>query len=96
MAKNGIIGAIGILKKKFFFGKIGWSLPPESFYVATIQGKEDLNKVLLEFVENGEFLYEEAIKVAKQIMFENSNRQYKLKLTLKQIDNEEYKDVSGE
>ncbi|RIB08283.1 hypothetical protein C2G38_2212060 [Gigaspora rosea] len=60
----------------------------KSLYVATIQGREEL--------KNGEFSYEEAIKVAKQIMFENSNRLYKLKLTLKQIDNEEYKDVSGE
>ncbi|CAG8463378.1 21448_t:CDS:2 [Gigaspora margarita] len=68
---------------------------PESFYVAAIQGREALSKVLLEFVESGEFSYEEAIKVAKQIMFENSNRLYKLKLTPKQIDNEEYKDVSG-
>ncbi|RIB04208.1 hypothetical protein C2G38_2254500 [Gigaspora rosea] len=69
---------------------------PESFYVAAIQGREALSKVLLEFVENGEFSYEEAIKVAKQIMFENSNKLYKLKLTPKQIDNEEYKDVPGE
>ncbi|KAF0526040.1 protein flug [Gigaspora margarita] len=68
---------------------------PESFYVAAIQGRETLSKVLLESVENGEFSYEEAIKVAKQIMFENSNSLYKLNLIPKQIDNEEYKDVSG-
>ncbi|CAG8596907.1 9832_t:CDS:10 [Dentiscutata erythropus] len=68
---------------------------PESFYVAAIQGREALNKVLLESVENGEFSYEETIKVAKQIMFENSNILYKLKLTPKQIDSEEYKDLSG-
>ncbi|CAG8513747.1 21751_t:CDS:2 [Dentiscutata erythropus] len=69
---------------------------PESFYVAAIQGREALSKVLLESVENGEFSYEEAIKVAKQIMFENSNTLYNLKLTPKQIDSEEYKDVPGE
>ncbi|CAG8711918.1 43520_t:CDS:10 [Gigaspora margarita] len=68
---------------------------PESYYVAAIQGRETLSKVLLESVENGEFSYEEAIKVAKQIMFENSNSLYKLNLIPKQIDNEEYKDVSG-
>ncbi|CAG8741363.1 14342_t:CDS:2, partial [Gigaspora rosea] len=68
---------------------------PESFYVAAIQGRETLSKVLLESVENDELSYEEAIKVAKQIMFENSNSLYKLNLTPKQIDNGEYKDVSG-
>ncbi|CAG8438347.1 10813_t:CDS:10 [Dentiscutata heterogama] len=65
---------------------------PETFYVAAIQGRE----VLLESVENGEFSYEETIKIAKEIMFENSNKLYKLKLIPKQIDSEEYKDVSGE
>ncbi|CAG8654323.1 16259_t:CDS:2, partial [Dentiscutata heterogama] len=69
---------------------------PESFYVAAIQGRETLGKVLLDSVENGELSYEETIKIAKQIMFENSNTLYKLNLTPKQTDNEGYKDVSGE
>ncbi|CAG8843729.1 34400_t:CDS:2, partial [Gigaspora margarita] len=65
------------------------SSPSRIFLSATIQGREDISKVLLEFVENSEFSYKKAIKVAKQIMFENSNRLYKLKLTPKQIDNED-------
>ncbi|CAG8560590.1 15458_t:CDS:2, partial [Dentiscutata heterogama] len=77
---------------KILFSTDGHYLP-ESFYVAAIQGREALRKVLLESVENGEFSYEEAIKIAKQIMFENSNTLYKLKLTPKQIIKE---DVSGE
>ncbi|CAG8606218.1 22588_t:CDS:10 [Dentiscutata erythropus] len=80
---------------KILFSTDGHYLP-ESFYVAAIQGREALSKVLLESVENGEFSYEEAIKIVKQIMFENSNTLYKLKLTPKQIDKEEYKDTSGE
>ncbi|CAG8568788.1 15064_t:CDS:10 [Dentiscutata erythropus] len=73
---------------------------PESFYVAAIQGRETLGRVLLDSVENGELSYEETIKIAKQIMFENSNTLYKLNLTPKLTDNEAlfkgYKDVSGE
>ncbi|CAG8752687.1 11655_t:CDS:2, partial [Cetraspora pellucida] len=51
--------------------------------MAVIQGREALGKS----VENGEFSYEETINVAKQIMFENSNVLYKLKLIPKQTDN---------
>ncbi|CAG8533873.1 4964_t:CDS:10, partial [Scutellospora calospora] len=69
---------------------------PESFYVATIQGREALGKVLIESVENEEFSYEEAIKIAKNIMFGNSNTLYKLNLTPKQVDDKECKDISGE
>jgi len=61
---------------------------PESFYVAAIQARETLGKVLLDSVENKDFTIEEAVKIAKQIMFENSNKLYKLNLTPEIISNQ--------
>ncbi|CAG8634076.1 5665_t:CDS:10 [Funneliformis mosseae] len=74
---------------KILFSTDGHYLP-ESFYVATIQVREALGKVLLKAVENEDFTIEEAIKIAKQIMFENSNELYKLNLNPKIISNQEY------
>lgn len=61
---------------------------PESFYVAVIQVRETLGKVLLESVENKDFTIEEAVKIAKQVMFDNSNKLYKLNLVPEIITNQ--------
>jgi hypothetical protein len=61
---------------------------PESFYVAAIQVRETLGKVLLESVENKDFTIEEAVKTAKQVMFDNSNKLYKLNLIPEIITNQ--------
>ncbi|CAI2177969.1 14333_t:CDS:10 [Funneliformis geosporum] len=74
---------------KILFSTDGHYLP-ESFYVAAIQVREALGKVLLKAVGNEDFTIEEAVKIAKQIMFENSNELYKLNLTPKIISNQEY------
>ena len=43
---------------------------------------------MLESVENNDFTMEEAVRIAKQIMFENSNELYKLNLTAEIISNQ--------
>ncbi|CAB4435922.1 unnamed protein product [Rhizophagus irregularis] len=74
---------------KILFSTDGHYLP-ESFYVAVIQVRETLGKVLLESVENKDFTIEEAVKIAKQVMFDNSNKLYKLNLVPEIITNQEH------
>ncbi|CAG8491665.1 5769_t:CDS:10 [Acaulospora morrowiae] len=71
---------------------------PESFYVSVVQSRDVIGKVLLESVDNKDFTVDEAIKIAKQIFFENSNALYKLNLTPKISSNVDYfaYGVSGE
>ncbi|GBC08721.1 hypothetical protein RclHR1_08340007 [Rhizophagus clarus] len=74
---------------KILFSTDGHYLP-ESFYVAAIQVRETLGKVLLESVENKDFTIEEALKIAKQVMFNNSNKLYKLNLIPEIITSQEH------
>ncbi|CAH1763063.1 11799_t:CDS:10 [Entrophospora sp. SA101] len=56
---------------------------PETYYLATVQTKEILSKVLTEFVDSEYLNVDEALNIIKNILFENSNKLYKLNLTLK-------------
>ncbi|RHZ52886.1 hypothetical protein Glove_456g18 [Diversispora epigaea] len=74
---------------KILFSSDG-HIHPESFYVATIQTRETLSKVLSNLVENGDFTIDEAVNIAKQIMFESSNKLYKLNLEPKILSETDY------
>ncbi|CAJ0851378.1 8450_t:CDS:2, partial [Entrophospora sp. SA101] len=56
---------------------------PETYYLATVQTKEILSKVLTEFVDSEYLNVDEALNIVKNILFENSNKLYKLNLTPK-------------
>lgn len=62
--------------------KVLWSTDghyfPETFFLANIQFREGLEKVLLEYVAAGDLSVAQAIETAGDIMFGNSNKLYKL------------------
>ena len=64
--------------------KLLWSTDghwfPETFWLANLQGREALAKVLGEYVECEDLTVEEAIDAARDILFENANRIYGLEL----------------
>ena len=66
------------------YSKLLWSTDghsqPETFWLANLQGRAALGKVLCEFVTEGDLTVEEAIEAAKGILFENANRLYDLAL----------------
>lgn len=65
--------------------KLLWSTDghyyPETFWLANIQGRNAMEKVLCEYVEMQDLTVSQAVEAAKDIFFENSNRLYNLGLT---------------
>ncbi|CAG8435450.1 9146_t:CDS:10 [Ambispora gerdemannii] len=59
---------------------------PEVFYCAVVEARETLTKVLMEVIENGDLNIEEAIEIAKKILFFNANLVYNLSLTPKSVE----------
>ena len=70
--------------------KVLWSTDghwfPETFWLANLQGREAIGKVLRENVECGDLTVEEAFGAAKGILFENANRIYGLGLVFDDDD----------
>ncbi|KAK5716722.1 hypothetical protein LTR15_009614 [Elasticomyces elasticus] len=64
--------------------KILWSTDghhfPETYWLANVQGREAIEKVLCEYVEHDDFTIPQAIQAARDIFFNNSNTLYKLGL----------------
>jgi len=64
--------------------KIMWSTDsawfPESYYLASAQGREALYEVLADYVQRCEITETQAIDIAKRALFENANEIYGLKL----------------
>lgn len=53
---------------------------PETFYLSSIQSREAIYEVLSEVVKREEISEKKAVEIAKGILFDNSNRLYKLSL----------------
>jgi hypothetical protein len=66
------------------WSKLLWSTDghyyPETFWLANVQGREAMEKVLCNYVESGDLNIDDAVRTARDIFFENSNRLYSLKL----------------
>nr|OQO18172.1 hypothetical protein B0A51_14104 [Rachicladosporium sp. CCFEE 5018] len=64
--------------------KLLWStdghLQAETYWLANVQGRDGLEKVIVEFVENGDLTVTDAIAAIRDIFFENSNKLYHLEL----------------
>lgn len=73
--------------------KLLWSTDghylPETYWLANIQGRAALEKVLCEYVEHQDLTVGQAIDAAKDIFFENSNKLYNLGLKLSTGDTAE-------
>ncbi|OQD83351.1 hypothetical protein PENANT_c017G00371 [Penicillium antarcticum] len=54
---------------------------PETFWLANRQFRQALETVLVDYVQKGDYSTTQAIKVATDILFHNSNRLYGLKMT---------------
>ncbi|KAJ5780430.1 hypothetical protein N7457_005590 [Penicillium paradoxum] len=54
---------------------------PESLWLANRQFRQALEKVLVDYVQHGDYTSPQAMKVAADILFYNANRLYKLNLT---------------
>ncbi|KAH9826373.1 glutamine synthetase/guanido kinase [Teratosphaeria destructans] len=72
--------------------KILWSTDghhfPETYWLANVQGRAALEKVLVKYVEHEDLAVGQAAQAAKDILFENSNKLYglNLKADSEQID----------
>jgi hypothetical protein len=68
------------------WGKLLWSTDghyfPETFWLANIQGREVMEKVFCEYVDQEDWTVSQAVQAAEDIFFENSNKLYRLKLKL--------------
>lgn len=66
--------------------KLLWSTDghylPETYWLANVQGRAALEKVLREYVEMQDLTVAQAIEAAKDILFENSNKLYRLGLKM--------------
>lgn len=78
-------GQVSVLRQAFELvpvSKVLWSTDghffPETYFLANMQFREGLEKVLLEYVEAGDLSVAQAINTAVNIMFWNSNKLYKL------------------
>ncbi|CAI7578571.1 unnamed protein product [Penicillium glandicola] len=54
---------------------------PESFWLANRQFRQALETVLVDYVQHGDFTVSQAMKIAADVLFNNSNRLYSLNLT---------------
>ncbi|KAK1069601.1 hypothetical protein LTR74_004714 [Friedmanniomyces endolithicus] len=65
--------------------KILWSTDghhfPETYWLANVQGREAIEKVLCDYVEHEDLTAAQATKVAQDIFFNNSNTLYNLRLS---------------
>ncbi|KAG8731452.1 hypothetical protein FRC12_019718, partial [Ceratobasidium sp. 428] len=70
--------------------KLLWSsdaaLHPERFYLAAEQAKDAMAEVLAENITREEIFFDDAIKIAKRVFFENSNQLYSLGIDYKELD----------
>ncbi|KAG8744024.1 hypothetical protein FRC12_014913, partial [Ceratobasidium sp. 428] len=70
--------------------KLLWSsdaaLHPERFYLAAEQAKDAIAEVLAENITREEIFFDDAIKIAKRLFFENSNQLYSLGIDYKELD----------
>ncbi|GJJ09846.1 hypothetical protein Clacol_004070 [Clathrus columnatus] len=80
-------GQLSIIRQMFELTpttKILWSTDghwwPESYYLAVIQAREALYKILSEYISNGDMTEKQAVETIENIFFHNSNRVYKLGL----------------
>lgn len=68
------------------WSKLLWSTDghyfPETYWLANVQGREVMNKVLCEYVKQEDLSVLQAVQAVKDILFENSNKLYQLKLKL--------------
>lgn len=68
------------------WSKLLWSTDghffPETFWLANLQGREALERVVCEYVEREDLDIPQATKFVQDFFFENSNRLYELKLKL--------------
>lgn len=66
--------------------KLLWSTDghhfPETYYLANVQGREVLEKVLCEYVEQNDLTIAQAVQIVEDVLFENSNKLYHLGLSL--------------
>ena len=69
------------------WSKLLWSTDghyfPETFWLANIQGREVMEKIFCEYVDCEDWTVSQAIQAAEDILFENSNKLYRLKLKLR-------------
>ncbi|KGO77365.1 Aldehyde dehydrogenase, N-terminal [Penicillium italicum] len=59
----------------------GGQLHPETFWLANRQFRQALETVLVDYVQLGDFTAAQAMKIAADVLFNNSNRLYSLDLT---------------
>ena len=68
------------------WSKLLWSTDghylPETYWLANVQGREAIEKVFCEYVEQEDLTIPQALKAVKDIFFENSNKLYSLGLKL--------------
>lgn len=66
--------------------KILWSTDghhyPETYWLANRQGREALDKVMVEYVKSEDLTVLQAMLAVKQVLFENSNQLYNLGLKI--------------
>ncbi|CAE6505401.1 unnamed protein product [Rhizoctonia solani] len=70
--------------------KLLWSsdaaFHPERFYLGALQSRQALAGALAEYVDRQEIRFEEALGIAKQVFFENSNKLYSLGIKYAELD----------
>ena len=68
------------------WSKLLWSTDghyfPETYWLANVQGREVMEKVFCEYVKLEDLSVPQAVQAVKDILFENSNKLYRLKLKL--------------
>lgn len=68
------------------WSKLLWSTDghwfPETFWLADLQGREAMKRVLGEYVDKGDLTVQEAVRAVKVVFFENANSLYGLGLRL--------------
>lgn len=68
------------------WSKLLWSTDghyfPETYWLANIQGREAMEKVFTEYVQQEDLTVPQAVEAVEAILFENSNKLYQLKLKL--------------
>jgi hypothetical protein len=82
------------------WSKVLWSTDghhfPETYWLANLQGRAALEKVLVEFVERGDLTVAQAMTAAKDILFENSNRLYGLGLAVGHAQDQQGGHIAGQ
>ena len=70
--------------------KLLWSTDghfyPETYWLANVQGREVIEKVICEYVEAEDLTVHDAMRAVKDIFFENSNQLYSLGVKLESIE----------